>query len=207
MLYSVKPASLASQTAVNTELSLWFSTRDRMELTRTSFRSPYIPDEIVAVRGKTGGAYRTSITFQWTCAVQAVCILLLRTVARCKLGHQSAPPLLHGGKGSLAASLDSSISKQTAWQDLFGATAGGEPLIRRIISRSNAGLRRAGPVVLSLNERILPPSAIKGYIDDRLLTNPHEIQERADAIETAWNMEHFPIAVIPRPMLDHPLRL
>jgi hypothetical protein len=89
---------------------------------------------------------------------------------------------------------------------MFGASVKGEPMARRIFKRSNAGLRHAGPVVLSLNENVLPRSAIKLHLDDRLLTDPHEILQHCKDIESRWKLEHFPVAMIPGIGPEHPLR-
>ena len=79
-----------------TELSLWFASGPQIELIRTNFRSPMLPEPVTAVRGKTSGAYSTEVTFQWTSAVQAVSALLLKATARQKLQMNVNTPLLEG---------------------------------------------------------------------------------------------------------------
>jgi hypothetical protein len=207
MLSEIKPlGSSWNAPPAAASLSLWFSDCKGLELTRTSFRAPMLQNEICAVRGKTCGAYRTQVTFQWTTAVQALCILLLRAAGRTKLGHQIAGPLLSGGKGSLASALDSSLYKQTIWLDLFGVTPNGDSLSRRILTRTNPGLRHSGPVEIGLNERVLPGSAIKAFLAEKPISRHQELQECADKIEAAWNRLSSPLTIIPGPTLDHPLK-
>jgi hypothetical protein len=114
--FTIQNVSRAECPSVNraTELSMWFAGGSQIELIRTQFRSPLIHEEICAVRGKTAGAYSTGVTFQWTSAVQALSVLLLKAAARGRLNKDLNHPLLEGGKGSMASSLDASIYKQKA---------------------------------------------------------------------------------------------
>lgn len=133
------------------------------------------------VRGKTGGAYGASFdsyaTFQWTSAVKALTVLLLRTAA-------NRGALLEGRRGSLAASLDQALEKQTGWlSDIFGSDVKGEPLARRVIQRSNPGGRLPGPVALAIRQSILPSSAIQVFIDDTQVNDLELLERLADAIE------------------------
>lgn len=151
----------------NVELSLWFSTQKQLQLFKTHFRCPLLPEDIISIRGRTGGAYLTEATFKWTGGVQALCLLLLKAAVMAKRGSPVVCPLLEGGLGSPAATLDAALDKQTAWLDLFGATSVGNCLSKRVLRRTNPALKYSGPVMISLNESVLPGSAIKAYIDNR----------------------------------------
>jgi len=192
---SPKPQTLSQITNhrldPNTELSLWFTTEKETQLVRTHFKSPAIPFEVCGVRGKTSGAFTTSATFQWTSAVQALSILLLRAASQYLRNSTSIEPLLEGGKGSLASSLDASIYKQVVWLDLFGITARGDSMSKRIFARTNPGRRRAGPVMIALNEKILPKSSITIFVDNVPTNNPLIIEKLAETIENTWNQEHL----------------
>ena len=189
-----------------TKLCLWLTAAPRVELIKTAFCSPAIPDEICAVRGKTAGAFTTSVTFQWTPAVQALSVLLVRAAIQAKAGSKHSP-LLEGDRGSLAASLDAALYKQTAWLDLFGASVNGDPLSRRILVRTNPGLRRLGPVTISLNEKILPRSSIDVFIDNKPATDIPLLERAALCIESQWNDKHSPLTSIANLSLPNPLRL
>jgi len=137
---------------------------------------------IRGVRGKTGGAYASSYescaTFQWTVAVKALSVLVLRHAAK-------TGAVLEGKRGSLAASLDQSLEKQTVWLcEFFGTDSRGEPVARRLIKRSNPGGRLPGPVALAISESILPSSDITVYLDDVKVSQSEELVDLARVIET-----------------------
>lgn len=200
---SVQPRQLSGQT----ELNLWFAAESQIELIQSNFRSPLLHEEICAVRGKTSGAYSTQITFQWTSAVQALSALLLKAAARNKLNPGLKTPLLEGGKGSMASSLDASLYKQTAWLDLFGASIKGDPLSRRILLRTNPGRRRSGPVMISLNHKLLPSGCIKVHVNSKHIAEGRALHQYALSIEDAWYAERGirnPVCCLG---VDHPLRI
>ena len=85
------------------------------QLTEVSFKDGVSSELRRSVRGKSGGAYRSAGSFQWTSAVRGLAFLLVQTV----LIPESA--VLEGGAGTLAASLDYAISKQPMWlTEMFG---------------------------------------------------------------------------------------
>lgn len=169
-----------------TQLCLWFTSERELELIKTLFKSPLLSEPVVAVRGKTAGAFSTSATFQWTSAVQALAVLLVKAAARHEMRHTNTEPLLEGGRGSMASSLDASLYKQTAWLDLFGANMHGDCLSRRVLNRTNPGRRRAGPVMLSLNERVLPAASVEIYIDGKRVQSPEELSKLMNVIQKTW---------------------
>lgn len=176
----------------NTSLSLWFTSERGLELIKTRFCSPSLSTPVVAVRGKTAGAFSTSATFQWTAAVQALSLLLLRAAVRHETHCSQEEPLLEGGKGSLASSLDASLYKKTAWLDLFGADIRGDSMSKRVLRRTNPGRRRSGPVMISLNEKLLPRHAIEVFLDDQRIKDPGKLNHYAFIIEDSWMDELRP---------------
>ena len=190
-----------------TALSLWFSTERQIELIKTTFKSPSISRDLCAIRGKTAGAFASCATFQWTAAVQALSVLLLKAVIRDKSGCRSFEPLLEGGKGTIASSLDAALYKQNSWLELFGSTATGDLLSRRIITRTNPGRKRFGPVMISLNERILPAGAITVYLDNRPINDVPTLTRCVEAIEYAWQSEREPLFSGNPLSVINPLRL
>src|SRR5262245_47409144 len=92
-------------------LALWFSDLIEPELLRTRFWSYSIDEPAECVRGRTGGAYGPIGTFQWTGAVQALSVLMLRIAA----SHLSptVEPIIAGENSTLASCLDYSVAKGT----------------------------------------------------------------------------------------------
>jgi hypothetical protein len=177
---------LKNDNTSKTNLSLWFTTEGGIELLKTTFKSPDLHADVCAVRGRTGGAYSTQSTFQWTAAVQALSVLLLKAAIRQKKGIKTLEPLLEGGKGSLASSIDGALYKQNAWLDLFGTTAQGDSLSRKIITRTNPGRRRFGPVLVSINERLLPADSIHIFLDNQPTNDTKRLEGCVNAIESNW---------------------
>lgn len=189
------------------QLNLWFASQPRFELLKTTFRSPSIPSEVHSVRGKTAGAYVNSTTFQWTAAVQALSVLLLRAAADGRRAVKSVHVMLEGGQNSLASSLDGALQKQVGWLDLFGSNAHGESLSKRILIRTNTGMRRPGPVSVSLNEHVLPRGAITVHVDNQRIHDPAVVERWADSLEAVWNSGHSVMATFPSMHLSNPLKI
>ncbi len=165
------------------EIILWFAKSENgLELERTLCLDKS-GAEFVTVRGKTAGAYKNAGKFQWTPGVKALSIVFLRALALTLRKEISFCPLLEGGRGSLASSLDYALSKQPEWLfDMFGHDDEGNAVLRKVLFRSNSSLRRVGNVGISLNEQLLDPQNIKVYIGSRLLTDAEEIEALAIAI-------------------------
>jgi len=130
------------------------------QLTEVIFRENVSGEARRSIRGKTGGAFRTAGSFQWTSAVKALGLLLAQT----SLNPQNST--IQGHAGSLAASLDYALSKQPVWiAEMFGCDQQGISYARRLILRTNPERKRPGPVVLAVNHVYLPPMAIEVFVD------------------------------------------
>jgi hypothetical protein len=147
-------------------LALYFESG---ELTEVIFQDGPGAPARASVRGKTGGAFRSAGSFQWTSAVKALALLVVKTCAT------TTDALLRGDGSSLAASLDYAISKQPLWlTEMFGSDQQGICLIRRMILRTNPERKRPGPVTLGINQMYLPSTSIavfengKPCTEDRL---------------------------------------
>ena len=93
-------------------------------------------------------------TFRWNQAVRAVCILALRYFIY-RESDRAEDRSLVGGAGSLAASLDYSIAKNTGWlSDVFGSDSNGTLVVRKLITRQNPERKRPGPVVVAFTKNI-----------------------------------------------------
>lgn len=126
-----------------------------------------------SVRGKTSGAYRGSGTFQWTSAVKALCLALLNAKLCANIPENGA---ISGEQGSLVASLDYALSKEPNWLgEMFGFTPSGGIVARRLFLVSNPNRKRPGPVVLVLNQRVLPTSEILVSLNGEVLSKDDDI--------------------------------
>ena len=137
---------------------------DGNELVSTLFQHTLLGNPLVSVRGKTGGAFgRTAGSFQWTTGVQAIALLFVGTkLASYNKSSESKEFLLSGRAGSFAVSLDNAIAKDVNWlQDMFGTDPSGRSLVRRLLLRSNSGMKRNGPVAISINLKFLPITEVK----------------------------------------------
>ena len=164
-----------------------FAGEQAPELYETCFYHPVLADERRCIRGKLSGAYIGYETFQWTKAVQALCLLFLRALEQSmRLPEQQRPgcPFLIGAQSSLALSLDYALEKQTRWlADMFGSDSQGHIIAKRLIARTNPGKKRNGPVALSLNTRFLPTSSIFVRWNFCQITGRESLQELLSAIE------------------------
>src|SRR5690348_17113655 len=129
-----------------TLLHLEFSSGPQPQLLKSSFEHPLIQQQIVSVRGKSEGAYSKRHSFQWTPAVRALCVLLVRTkVFSIENSNAGVPALQTNARGSISA-LDYAIGRHAAWiADMFGVDQHGHLIAQRIFKRSNPERKRPGP--------------------------------------------------------------
>ncbi len=162
-------------------ITLWFERTSVLpELYRCQFQNVLrVEDESLKLDSIRGRFFQPPATgsFLWTSAVQAFCILALRTY----VGSQG----ITGGAGSPAASLDYSIAKEPNWLlDMFGVQADGRSQARLIFRRANPERKRAGPVSVSLNERRVGRQGIEVYLNGEFTKSASVISELANSIES-----------------------
>ena len=122
-------------------------------LDRTSFSHSLLENSLEAQRGTT--TPKGMGTFAWSRAVQALSLLCVQSVVATLEG--SPPIYLMGDAGTLAASLDSAISKQPTWvYQIFGSDTEGTSILRRLVSRVNPERKRPGAVEIFLKMSIPP---------------------------------------------------
>lgn len=165
-------------------LGLWFTySGSGIELDKTVFQYQGMDSEIVAVRGKTAGPNRDTGTFQWTPAVKALCVLFMRALTKELRGETISGPLVMGGKGTIAASLDYALDKEPQWVcDMFGLDKHGRSLLRRLILRTNPGQKRNGPVCLGLNTNALDTKELKLFVDYSPIQDPTALERLTAAL-------------------------
>lgn len=149
------------------QLKLYFLLRnDRPELVESHFIHANFGIERRSVRGKTAGVYPGYGSFQWTRAVSALCVLILKGLLSHIDPEGQESPILIGGKGSLACSLDYALSKEPLWFfDMFGSERSGRALIRRYIKVTNSNRHLPGPVALRITSTFLVDTEIKLFLD------------------------------------------
>jgi hypothetical protein len=140
---------------------------------------------LICVRGKTSGAIRGAGSFQWTSAVQALSVLLLRTALipnDAELGQPTAT--LSGFGGSLASTLDYALSKQPSWTvEMLGVDGCGNSYLRRLLLRTNPERKYPGPVIVTVNPKIISGQAIEIWWDGQRLNTAEEKRKLANLLE------------------------
>jgi len=171
--------------------ALWFSDLNEPELLRTRYSSYTSDEPVECVRGRTAGAYNPGNSsvignFQWTGAVQGLCLLFLRTAASTL--SPTIEPTISGEGGSLASSLDYSVSKGTRWiTDMFGWRTNGDPIVRFLLKRSNPERKRKGPVVISVNHNALPAGSIHIFVGEKEIRDCATLLRLCEVILGKWD--------------------
>lgn|GEM_PF-2351760 len=121
-------------------------------------------------------------SFTWSPGVRGLVALLL---------SQSCSPdeaVLSGYAGSLAAALDSALSKQPEWLfDMFGVEHSGTAVARRLILRENPERKRVGPVSLRFYHKRITASNIEVRIDGSECAEAFALAQLRDDFIRAWN--------------------
>ncbi len=163
---------------------LHFAGNPDVQLVETRVSDLSLNVERHSVRGKSAGAVRGAGSFQWTSAVKAMSILVLKAALAKEQVSNGSEGMLSGYQGSLAASLDFAISKQPAWLlEMFGVDSQGISCARRFLLRSNPERKRPGPVVLSYNSAVLETT------DFRFVLNGEPVQSCEALRELLENLE------------------
>jgi hypothetical protein len=146
-------------------------------LDRSSFWHPLLEKPLVAQRGTT--TPRGTGTFAWSRAVQALSLLCVQSVLT-NVEERPPNPLI-GDAGTLAASLDSAISKQPSWvYQIFGADTEGTSLLRRLVSRVNPERKRPGAVEISIKSELTRATEI--VVNGRICSAAEELRSLASLL-------------------------
>jgi len=168
-------------------LKLQFYTGEQVELVYTEFTHDALIETQCAARGKSSCSYKSFGNFQWTNAVKALAVFLLKAKIAGGEDNEELPAVLLGTKGSIAASLDYALGKEPEWlSSIFGVDRRGRLLAKRFIDRINPELRRAGPVVLGLNTQALAHKGIQVFLDEKELGTAEEIEALLEAVLLQW---------------------
>lgn len=124
-------------------------------------------------------------TFRWNHAVRALCILALRYFIH-RESDRPEDRSLAGGAGSLAASLDYSIAKNTGWlADVFGSDSNGTLVVRKLITRQNPERKRPGPVVVAFTKKVLD---MRFYLNGEELATPNALIDLLTLLEPSQGL-------------------
>jgi hypothetical protein len=166
-------------------LTLTFHGGARPELYRSEFhRGDQV--KFTCVRGKTAGAIRGAGTFQWTSAVKALALILCKVAAQ-KFESEIAPVSISGQNRSLASSLDYAISKQPAWLiEMFGVDSCSNTFLRRVLHRSNPERKLPGPVIISVNPKVITHNNLECWWDGKLLDTKSELMKLIALLESDY---------------------
>jgi hypothetical protein len=93
-------------------------------------------------------------------------------------------PLLIGGAGSLAVSLDYALTKRPVWLvDMFGESENGRILARRLFRVTNSHRKRSGPVAISLNSHTCPQHCVEIVLDGTIVSSSETLGAMLARIE------------------------
>lgn len=172
-------------TDVRTTLQCQLTCAPSVTLSETEFTHPLLETPQRATRGKTEGALDADGSFQWTSAVQALTILLLRTVALAQTSQheETGLPSIAGEQGTGAAALDYAIARGAQWIcEMFGWDSHGQAIAKRLFLRSNPERKRPGPVIIRLNPHALHPMRLTMMVDGKRVTDAVELLRLADRL-------------------------
>lgn len=150
-----------------------FSEGPCSELLETRFSHPLLPRPLVSVRGRTGFSAGQG-TFGWSGAVRGLCALFishrLEAVRNTTRGEGPKVRGIGGGRGSVAAALDSALAKQPAWiQEIFGVDSAGNSILKRMLRRVNPERKRAGPTQIYRNDSAADSFSIQVIVGDAVV--------------------------------------
>ncbi|RIL07274.1 MAG: hypothetical protein DCC75_10145 [Proteobacteria bacterium] len=152
------------------------------------FEHMLLPGPLHALRGKGFDLNSGEGSFQWSAALQGLCLLLLG--ARINLGGDAS---ISGQRGSPASSLDYALTKGTSWlRDLFGSDSRGNLLAQRLIKRSNTECKKGGEVKLALNQEFLSRSNVRIYLNGKRIDSEEKLLEIERAILSGWRPKAKP---------------
>ncbi|NDC36656.1 MAG: hypothetical protein EBZ48_01240 [Proteobacteria bacterium] len=162
---------------------LWFDQFPLAQLAKVEFYSASRKDLRTSFRGKVT-CNSSEGTFIWSHGVRALSLLIVGTKLASILHSPADSTALAGGRGSLAASLDYSLSKAPAWLlDMFGTDASGTSTASSLFRRINPERKRAGPVQIFINNKSLPATGIEILINQQTTTSAAELVRLVRGIE------------------------
>lgn len=166
-------------------IALYFSSATDVALEKVIFSYDTQLGSLQSLRGRSA---TSGGNFHWSPAVKALSVFLLSVAEHvASSATLRSLPELSGEGGSMAASLDYALAKNPPWlADMFGHNPEGVPYAKDLLLRSNPERKRPGPVILSLNRRILAPENISIFENGLPVVSPEEIAALIYAIEQRY---------------------
>jgi hypothetical protein len=148
----------------------------------------------VSLRGKNQGAIAGAGSFQWSAAVRAFSLLMVKAARAVSVGDSLAKVNLTGGQGSLASSLDYALVKQPDWAlDMFGFDIYGQSYLRCLLRRTNSERKMPGPVIIGLNPNALIGSVLEIKVNGLSLTHPEQLTYLVQDMEESLGVAIKPL--------------
>jgi hypothetical protein len=164
-MMSGTPSNLGNQ---GCEFDLFFvSHSESIHLEHVHFSHPLLDKQRISRRGTS----YSSSTFPGGSGVKALAVFLVEQ----KVSNGNST--LIGEAGSVAATLDSVISKQPIWLlEMLGVDSAGRTLLHRLVERQNPERKRPGPVKIYLVKEIV----IRIFVNDIEQRTQNELREVLD---------------------------
>lgn len=160
------------------KLTLWLEGSVCPELAQVVFEHPLLSAPLMSVRGRSSGPYRGCGSFPWSQGVRAFTYLAAATAedAASSVEGRESLKILSGRRGSLAAALDSALSKRPRWfYEMLGCDSSGSAVGMRLFLRINPDMKHPGPVAISLNPLALSGDSIVLFHNSRRLMDIQDI--------------------------------
>ena len=170
---------------------------DGLELESAVFQHPLLKRPRAAYRSNRVFSCKPhcdTSTIQWSSAVKALCILLLRNLGSTDLNFS-----LCGARGSAASSLDFALGKEPEWmKDLFGTDSTGKSLALRLFLRLNPEGKKSGPFIVRVNDAALPKQNIAIIVNKKQIKEPSCLRNYAMKIENeSWSSDNQSLDINP----------
>lgn len=144
----------------------------------------------------------STFAFTWSSAVRGLTGLIL--LQACSTDVIA----LEGERGSLAAALDSALSKQPVWLcDLFGTESNGNAIAKRLLLRENPERKRPGPVRVSFHSKFITAASLQVSLGDTPCNSQESLALLRDRFLLAWEENPSTAQTEPAPRPIRPISL
>jgi hypothetical protein len=173
------------------ELEVWLETRPQTAANKIVFSFAPLVRQRTLTRGRGAGAFPSPYSFPWSAGPKALTALILKTaIAHKRSQNEDLQVTLEGKRGSLAASLDYSISKKPNWiLEMFSTDSHGRSLVHKFFQRTNPERKLGETVSICFNQKVFAPNSITIYVDGKLETSEQVLNSLLLSLEPAPEQE------------------
>jgi len=175
------------------QFDIWLNgSKNGIELFKTHFVDRSIGIEATCYRGSDGpgfvnGSYMGS--FKWTKGVQGMLILFLNASLNTEPSTSGCLASIHGGPGSVAASLDYALDNKAIWlNEIFGACMNDYKPINKLFNRFNPRRRWNGEVTVQLTNRLFHSQDINIFLCGQRIVEKTHLQRLISSFDC-----HYPV--------------